>query len=137
MMDKLWQKKKMENNETQNRREFFKEAAKKALPILGAVALAISPTITRAAHIDINGCTGTCYQSCYGGCKGCQSNCDGGCSGGCSRSCSNSCALNCQSSAGGKNTGCGDCRVYCYGTCSDTCSHHCNGSCSGTSYKAH
>ncbi|MBQ3353631.1 MAG: Cys-Xaa-Xaa-Xaa repeat radical SAM target protein [Bacteroidales bacterium] len=129
----------MENNkkETQNRREFFKEAAKKALPILGAVALLANPVIARAAESEPMGCTGTCYQSCYGGCTGCQSNCDGGCSGGCSRSCSNSCALNCQASAGGKNTGCGDCRVYCYGSCSDTCSRHCNGSCVGGSYKVH
>ena len=124
--------------ELQNRRQFFKEAAKKALPIIGAVALTVSPAITRAINVHNNGCSGSnCYQSCIGGCTGCKSNCYGGCNGGCNRSCSNACRLNCQASSGGKNTGCGDCRVYCYGSCADTCSHHCNGSCIGGTYKAY
>ena len=37
---------KKENNEIQSRREFFKKAAKGALPILGAVLLASSPIIS-------------------------------------------------------------------------------------------
>ena len=43
--------KKMENGENKNlqgRREFFKEAAKRVLPIIGAVALMSNPVIAKA-----------------------------------------------------------------------------------------
>lgn len=80
------------NEELQSRREFFKKAAKGALPILAAVALAGAPNIIRAAnktpgdcglglgcdHTCKGGCTGTCKGSCAGTCSGC---CMGSCSG--------------------------------------------------------
>lgn len=72
--------KKNKNEEIQSRREFFKKAAKGALPILGAVILANAPVIARATDSGAPmGCTGTCYGRCDGSCKGCRYTCSGGC----------------------------------------------------------
>ncbi len=67
---------KKQSEEIQSRRDFFKKAAKGALPILGAVLLANTPTIVKATEAEPMGCN----NSCTGGCKG-------SCSGGCSSSC--------------------------------------------------
>ncbi len=81
----LMEKKNVKNEELQSRREFFKKAAKGALPILGAVILAGAPQVLNAAEPkDPMGCTkygcGTCTGSCRGNCKGgCQTTCSGGC----------------------------------------------------------
>ncbi|MDE5783511.1 MAG: Cys-Xaa-Xaa-Xaa repeat radical SAM target protein [Prevotella sp.] len=72
--------KKMKNEELQNRREFFKNAAKGALPILGAIVLAGVPNVVKAAEDAPMGCTGTCYTGCKNGCRGCSTTCTGGCS---------------------------------------------------------
>ena len=45
-------KKNEKNEELQSRREFFKKAAKGALPILAAVALAGTPAIVNATTKD-------------------------------------------------------------------------------------
>lgn len=73
------------NEELQSRREFFKKAAKGALPILGAVVLAGAPAIVKAAESSDPmgyaryGC-GICTNSCTGDCKGgCRYTCSGGC----------------------------------------------------------
>ena len=88
------------NEELQSRREFFKRAAKGALPILGAIALASSPAIVKAAEETMdcnyscsNSCRGTCYGRCSGSCGGacsysCQNTCKGACQGRCSGGCS-------------------------------------------------
>ena len=83
---------KMENkekNETQNRREFFKQAAKKALPILGAITLGSLPQIIKANN-EALGCTsGSCYMVCGYSCqKGCSDDCLTSCKGNCKRTCS-------------------------------------------------
>jgi hypothetical protein len=88
------------NNETQNRREFFKEAAKKALPIIGAVALFSNPVIAKAVESKVDyecscsGCTSGCYTTCHGSCKGgcigCKHTCHGSCVDGCI-GCKNTC----------------------------------------------
>ncbi|MBR2771105.1 MAG: Cys-Xaa-Xaa-Xaa repeat radical SAM target protein [Bacteroidales bacterium] len=84
------------NNETQNRREFFKEAARKALPILGAVALMSNPLIAKVLEHKVTGCetncSGSCKGTCAGKCDGCcaENGCKGTCSGTCNKSCSNS-----------------------------------------------
>lgn len=99
--------KKMNNEELQSRREFFKKAAKGALPILGAIALASMPGVVKAAEeapmdcqyscsggcsgLCYSGCRGTCYGDCNTGCKnncytGCTNSCHGTCHGGCARS---------------------------------------------------
>lgn len=78
----------MENNkkneELQSRREFFKKAAKGALPILGAIILANAPVIAKAAEEPMgcnHGCTAVCSTSaCQGTCAGgCRFTCSGGC----------------------------------------------------------
>lgn len=93
--------KKERNEEIQSRREFFKNAGKKALPILGAVALMNIPTIAKA--VEATGCTsGGCYTSCQGSCKGgCSTRCENVCTG-CGSACQNGCAVGCT----GGCTGC-------------------------------
>ena len=87
--------KKERNEEIQSRREFFKKAAKGALPMLGAVLLANAPAIARAADAGSPmGCTGTCTGSCYGSCRGCSTTCTGTCSHGC-KGCSTTCTGGC------------------------------------------
>ncbi|MDE7378046.1 MAG: Cys-Xaa-Xaa-Xaa repeat radical SAM target protein [Paraprevotella sp.] len=89
-------KKKNQNEELQSRREFFKKAAKSALPILGAVVLAGAPAIMNASEKIPMGCEYGCSGSCYG-------RCDGSCQGNCYTTCSGSCRGTCQ-------TGCTGCR---------------------------
>ena len=86
-------KEKKQNEELQSRREFFKEAARKALPVIGAIALASSPIIANATEKVSMGCENGCSSGCKGGCSGgCSGGCDGVCKGGCSGSCSGSCS---------------------------------------------
>jgi len=92
------------NNETQSRREFFKEAARKALPIIGAVSLLSNPVIANAMENEVMSCTSSCYNSCSGkctdactgrckeGCSGCGTACQKGCSVGCTGTCSGHCS---------------------------------------------
>lgn len=82
--------KKTQNEELQSRREFFKKAAKGALPILGALVLTGMPEITNA--VTKSGCDYTCKLSCandcYGHCKyACKTTCSGSCSGSCKTTC--------------------------------------------------
>lgn len=84
------------NEELQSRREFFKKAAKGALPILGTIVLANTPSILNASGLS-TGCAGnSCYMQCDGGCR---------------QSCSGSCKYHCQTTCKG---GCGS---TCRGTC--------------------
>lgn len=67
---------KTKKDEVLSRREFFKKAAKAALPILGAVVLTNLPQIAQGAKSDVPmGCTGTCKNAC----RGCEYTCTGGC----------------------------------------------------------
>ena len=75
-------KKSNSNEEILSRREFFKKAAKTALPIFGAIV------------------AGSILSSCepYEGtisCSDCSGTCDGGCSGDCWRACHDECASSC------------------------------------------
>lgn len=84
-------KKNVKNEELQSRREFFKKAAKGALPILGAIALAGVPGLVNSAEVPSMGCdyscAASCQKSCYSGCQGtCNTTCQGGCRGGYSNS---------------------------------------------------
>ena len=88
--------KKEKREELQSRREFFKKAAKSALPILGAIVLANAPGIANAAEDAPMGCKYMCANTCLGTCKGrcdstCRTGCHWSCSGSCDRSCSGSC----------------------------------------------
>lgn len=89
-------KKNGKNEELQSRREFFKKAAKGALPILGAIVLANAPAIANAAEETPMGCKYMCANTCLGTCKGscninCNNTCYRTCSGSCDRTCSGSC----------------------------------------------
>lgn len=89
--------------ELQSRREFFKQAAKKALPIIGAIALANVPLLSHAAEkVDspmdcdwgcMYGCKGGCGRQCSTGCtNSCSGSCDGACKGACQGSCKGYCS---------------------------------------------
>lgn len=64
------------NEELQSRREFFKRAAKGALPILGAIVLANVPNVADAVNSHACDCSGGCGTGCF---KGCAANCHIGC----------------------------------------------------------
>lgn len=91
------------NEELQNRREFFKKAAKSALPILGAIVLAGAPQILKATEKNPMGCNYGCAGACYTQCYGCLHSCN--------RMCADSCNFNCK----------GGCKGGCMGTCSGSC----------------
>lgn len=80
------------NEELKSRRDFFKKAAKSALPILGAVVLASSPLVSKAAETAMGCSTSTCYGSCY---YSCQNTCKGDCTGSCYRTCRGTCSGDC------------------------------------------
>ena len=95
--------KKNNYEEIQSRREFFKKAAKAALPILGVALLVSNPIVAKATETPMS-CYYSCTGSCYGGCTACYGTCLGGCQGNCK--------------------GCtGSCREYCTTTCRGTCYH--------------
>lgn len=82
------------NEEIQNRREFFKESAKKALPIF-AIALLGSSLLSCSKDKDSASSSGSssgCGNSCSGSCK---SSCSGGCDGGCAGDCDDNCTADC------------------------------------------
>ena len=65
-----------EKEELQSRRSFFKNAAKRALPFLGAIVLANAPILASASNSQMGctrygcgGCTGTCSGTCSGTCQ--------------------------------------------------------------------
>ena len=77
----------MKNNknqeELQSRREFFKSAAKAALPVIGAVVLSALPFKAHASEMDSANCS-ACYTGCWGGCyASCSGSCKGSCRGNC------------------------------------------------------
>lgn len=95
-------KKVNQKEEVQSRRDFFKKAAKTALPILGVALLASNPIVAKAAETSMNcnyGCAGTC---------------SGGCSGTCTYSCIMACFDNCVNTC---HQGCQGCKGSCEGTC--------------------
>ncbi len=109
------------NEELQSRREFFKKAAKSALPILAAVALANVPVIAEAAGTTPSGCNYDCLGSCDRTCSGsCDNSCNSTCKNGCQTSCRNACQTSCKGA--------------CQGHCGSGCSNACNASCGGCSF---
>ena len=79
-----------ENKVLQGRREFFKQASKRTLPIIGAIALMRSPVFAQTFNSNPTGCESGC-EGCSGGCQGCT-----GCTG-CSTNDSNRCGDNIKS----------------------------------------
>lgn len=95
-------KKNGKNEELQSRREFFKKAAKGALPILGAIVLVNAPIIANATEEAPMGCNNSCY-------RGCASHCSGRCQTTCNVSCQNHCRDNCGAT----------CKYTCSGKCTN------------------
>lgn len=86
------------DKELQSRRQFFKKAAKSALPILGAIVLANIPKIVTAEENDAMGCHG-----CSGTCKGsCRDTCRFGCNSTCRTHCTQACGATCKGGNYGK-----------------------------------
>lgn len=108
-------KKEKQKEELQSRREFFKKAAKGALPVISFIALStLSIPIKAAKTTDCEkacvascgaACT-SCWTGCTGTCKGCRGTCEGGCRG-CTGGCSGDCEGGCSGCRGGCKTGCG------------------------------
>lgn len=67
------------NEELQSRREFFKRAAKGALPIIAGALIASNPTLAEAANtMSCAGCNNRCMNSCFNTCyKSCSRKCSG------------------------------------------------------------
>ena len=106
---------KEQNKEIQSRRDFFKKAAKSALPILGAVLLANAPTIVKAAESSPMGCDNSCRSGCYRTCDGCEGSCRGTCKyDACENSCRSICKGTCKYDS---------CESSCHGTCKRTCKY--------------
>lgn len=116
-----------DNKNLQGRREFFKEAAKKALPILGAVVMLSNPVIAKTVESSTTKSSGDCGNSCTNSCYS-------GCSGECKSSCLTNCSLNCKGVTA-NDEGCGGCSGRCFLSCSGECSSGCKGSCHASSYK--
>ena len=104
--------KKEKNEDLQSRRQFFKKAAKSALPVLGAIILANAPVIAQATEPATY-----CKYGCQHACEGCKYTCSGTCKNACE-----GCRYGCQGTC--KNA-CEGCRYGCQGTCKNTCSGSC------------
>lgn len=128
-------------DEIQSRRDFFKKAAKMALPIIAVVAL---PSLLASCgdKEDSEGgsgggsggsstrCPGTCSSHCQSSCKlnavWQPASCSGStCKGACYSACKTSCI---GSSSGGGGTSCSGCSSSCTANCSTSCYSSCKGS---------
>lgn len=99
------------NEELQSRRDFFKKAAKAALPVIGAITLSGLPGLIKAA--ETNDAPSNCQLVCSYGCSG---SCSGGCQGSCGDMCSYGCTQSCYSG----------CLQSCTGGCNNTCMRGCS-----------
>lgn len=99
----------------QSRREFFKEASEKALPILGMALLTSTPLL--------NSCTKDPEPS---ECNGCSNNCEGNST---STTCS-ACSNNCENSS--TSSGCSSCSDNCSDSCNTECTNDCSVNCSNS-----
>ena len=59
--------KKLENEELQTRRQFFKKAAKSVLPMLGVIAVGPSVIMSSLTSCSSNGCD-SCEAACMDNC---------------------------------------------------------------------
>lgn len=117
----LYMKTNKKNGELQTRREFFKNAVKKTLPVIGVMALASIPETIKAACSAPMGCNSTCQLACAADCR---SGCRGKCADHCQKSCSTSSCT-------------GSCRGGCENSCQRSCWRSCKDSCRGTEKPAY
>ena len=86
------------NEVLQSRRQFFKNAAKKVIPVIGLLIVEQVAPI-EAATTSCYGycgatCVGTCFNTCYNSCLGdCRLQCTGTCMGGCYTACGGWCTV--------------------------------------------
>lgn len=103
----MFMKENKKKEELQTRREFFKNAAKSALPIVAGVFLTTIPQVTNASTkiiMDCDlGCYGGCYRTCNNRCQGCQGGCNTNCAVSCDKTCKAICSDNCYKSCTGGN----------------------------------
>ena len=96
----------METKELQSRREFFKTAAKKSLPLLGIV-VGLNMLAACEKDNENEGSSNSGSSGSGSGCNGsCTSKCSSSCTGGCSSGCKNNCVG---------------------GSCKEMCIHSCKG----------
>lgn len=86
-------KKSEKDEELQSRREFFKSAAKGALPILAFSVL--GPSFLTSCEKDKGNDSGGCGKS------SCRGECDSSCSGSCDEDCTDVCAYGCSGTCEG------------------------------------
>ncbi len=92
--------------ELQTRREFFKKAAKGALPIVAGIIISAMPQVVNATSRIAMGCELGCHGGCERGCGGkCKGSCEGGCNANCAVSCYRTCKGGCQGTCKGSCTG--------------------------------
>lgn len=84
--------KKQNEEEILDRRVFFKQAAKKVLPLLAVTVLGSTILASCEKEEGTNGSSTGCGRSCSGDCDG---SCSGSCDTDCSHECSGLCAVNC------------------------------------------
>lgn len=112
-----------DSKKIQTRREFFKKAAKRALPILGAIIVSGIPSVTLANEKVPTGCRNDCRTVC-----------EVTCSRGCDRACEDNCSGTCEGCQGNCYGDCvGNCKETCQGGCQNSCSGSCSDSCAGSS----
>ena len=88
---------KNKKDDLQSRRDFFKKAAKAALPIVGTIVLANMPSLMNAAEMAPMGCDYGCTNTCSGACKGtCRETCSTTCYDQCYNACKTTCKGTCQ-----------------------------------------
>ena len=136
-----------ENDKIQNRREFFKQAAKKTLPVL-AIAPILQSCDTALLVLEAMAEASTQYQNSqpkstytpsssysnnnYSGCGSCSSGCNNSCTGTCRGQCSNSCYTGCTGTC--DKTCRGECGSICRNACVSTCRGTCRSGCHDLSY---
>ncbi len=96
---------KTKNEEIRSRRQFFKQAAKAILPVLGIIALNHVPLFGNARETQIAfGCQYYCQGGCKSGCNDtCKITCNDTCKGSCYRSCQGNCDRTCYGACTGGN----------------------------------
>ena len=126
----------MDSKEFLSRREFFRRAISKSLPILGVLVapsiISCNPDEPLPENVSCTDCSGSCKgSSSGGGCSDCHGSCLNTCSKECSDACSKDCAGYCTTSCGRQ---CSDdcmlsCKTACTTECRDDCWRTCKGSC--------
>lgn len=115
---------KKKSEDLQNRREFFKKASRKVLPIFASFTFLSSVIPFRSEAKEQFNCGWSCVMSCLGSClNGCYTSCVNYCAMGCNNSCRGGCNEMC---AVGCSSCVAECRIGCGNGCSGTCIANCS-----------